>query len=275
MCLYFLLFNEKYPFIFIGNREENYERPTDQASFWHNDANILAGKDRLYDGTWVGITKLGKFAALTNSLKELNSTNEFQKRGSLVSDFLSGTDDAYSYLKNKIIPFAKNYKPFNLIAGTLKGSFWYYSNVNSNMSNPILLNKETNKIYSLSNWVLDTSWPRAEYGKKKIETTILNDQSNLIENLFEIMCDETNLMESPLISTFDKLSSRIFINDETFGTRSTTIIILDKNGLLRFIERTYDKNNRTRGKARISLRSVSSAYFKVFYIFKQYLYCRT
>src|SRR5258708_7510243 len=99
MCL--LLFaksvHPKYKLILAANRDEFYNRPTAPAKFWEDAPNLLAGRDLVYGGTWLGITKTGHFAAVTN-YRNPNQLNGKRSRGDLVSNFLLGTKSVSEYL---------------------------------------------------------------------------------------------------------------------------------------------------------------------------------
>ena len=68
MCLIVLAYkvHPEYPLILAANRDEFLERPTEKAHFWSDAPHILAGRDLRAGGTWLGITRSGRFAALTN-----------------------------------------------------------------------------------------------------------------------------------------------------------------------------------------------------------------
>lgn len=239
MCLYFIGSNDTYPFIFVGNRDENYDRLTVKAHFWND--TLLAGKDQQMGGTWLGITTNGRFAAITNSiLKQQDYNTNYNSRGDIVVNYLNSTDDAYAY----IIALINNnieYKGYNLIVGEINKDFWYYSNV-LKQSKPIRLN--INDIHGIANHSLDYPWPRLVTAKKNIYDVLKSNKVtfDICEELFKIMCNDTNLINDDSVNN-DVLQSKIFIKESSFGTRLTTIILIDKDMNVKFIERTYDNSN--------------------------------
>lgn len=123
--------------VFAGNRDEFLNRPTAKAHFWPSpDSNVLAGTDLeqtatpLHNGTWLGITKDGRFAALTN-YREKKYWGKLS-RGALVRDFLTSRAQPMDYM-HQIAPKASDYGGFSLICLDLKkpserGSMAYFTN---------------------------------------------------------------------------------------------------------------------------------------------------
>src|SRR4030042_5170928 len=118
MCLILIGINSHpdYKLIIAGNRDEYYDRPTTEAAFWDEAPYLLAGKDLLGGGTWFGITKNGRLAAISNYRDPKYVKNDAPSRGRLVSDFLLGSDSPGLYL-DSITGEAGKYNGFNLIAG--------------------------------------------------------------------------------------------------------------------------------------------------------------
>ncbi len=240
MCVIFLGLETfpRYKLVIAANRDEFYARPTAQADFWQENPNILAGKDLLYGGTWHGITKNGRFAALTN-YRDPNQKIGNISRGNLVKDFLQDNESATDFLQ-KLRRQKNDYTGFNLIFGTLKNDvelFWY-SNVNDSFA-------ELKKgIYGLSNRFLDTAWHKVESGKKAFQ-----DLPQIIDTnqLFKILSDRTLAENEDLPDTGigfekEKLISPIFIASPDYGTRSSTVVLLENDGKINFTERTFNKN---------------------------------
>lgn len=163
MCLIILAknYHKEFPFIFAANRDEFYDRPAQKAEFWKEHPNLLAGKDLKGGGTWLGITSLGKFAAITN-YRDFSSINESApSRGKIVKNFLVGETDINEYslrLKDE----AKMYNGFNLFYGNVH-SLNYYSNITNRVE------EVPDGIHGLSNHLLNTAWDKVEAGKAKIK----------------------------------------------------------------------------------------------------------
>ena len=128
MCLIFLSYklNKNYPLIILANRDEFYNRPTLAADYWKENPNILAGKDLEGGGTWMGVTKRGYLAMLTNYRDIANIKPNAPTRGKLVSDYLAGEFSPKDYLI-AISKTGNKYNGYSLIAGSFDDP-WYYSN---------------------------------------------------------------------------------------------------------------------------------------------------
>ena len=101
MCLFFCAFeiHPKYRLIIAANRDEFYERPSQPAAFWPEAPELLAGKDLQGGGTWFGITRSGRIAAITNYRDPRSHRNDAPSRGLLLTDYLLGSADPAGYLE--------------------------------------------------------------------------------------------------------------------------------------------------------------------------------
>ena len=147
-----------YKLVLIANRDEFYERPTALAHWWEDHPEVLAGRDLQAGGTWMGINKNGKFAAITN-FRKFPLEGPFEtSRGDIVKDFLTTGTSSETYL-NKLNEIGFQFDGYNLIFGDSRDFFYH-----SNRGNPISIEPNT---YGLSNHLLDTAWPKVKYGKLK------------------------------------------------------------------------------------------------------------
>ncbi len=240
MCLIIFAYNvhPSYKLILAANRDEFYERPSAPADFWGDAPQMLAGRDLKEGGTWLGITREGKFAAITNYRDPASLRTDAQSRGLLVSDFLCGNQNADSYIE-KIRAQSGKYNGYNLI---LYGNDGLYA-----FSNHGEKQKLGAGIYGLSNHLLDTPWPKVLRAKKKIKAIINEKGAALEEALFTILSDRDFPPESKLPATgvdkeWERVLSPIFIKSPNYGTRSSTILLIGKNRRVRFVEKVFDGN---------------------------------
>src|SRR3989339_634825 len=128
MCLLVIAkdVNPNYKLIIAANRDEFYDRPTMPAKFWDDHSSILAGKDLQADGTWLGITKTGKIAAVTNFRDSLKQNDNAPTRGLLTADYLKGRTNPLDYLNN-VKQRENDYNGFNLILSDIE-NLYYFSN---------------------------------------------------------------------------------------------------------------------------------------------------
>ena len=239
MCLIIFAYKQHphYRLILAANRDEFYKRPTRPATFWQTQPDMLAGKDLQANGTWMGITRSGRFAAITNYRDPKNNIPEALSRGKLVTAYLKGPDSPQNYLK-KIDVSRKTLNGFNLLAGDSQ-HLYYYSN------RECLVRKLEPGIYGLSNHLLDTAWPKVIKGKSKL-TKLMKAKAPLhVESLFAILGDRTVPDDEELPDTgvgpeWERILAPMFITSDIYGTRSATIIIWKSNHEIQFEERTFD-----------------------------------
>jgi len=240
MCLIFLSLHHHptYKLIIAGNRDEFYQRKTASADYWSDHPEILGGRDLEAGGTWLAISKAGRISMITNYRDLKNIKQNAPSRGSLVSDFLLRTDSPEHYLKE--IHHDKNkYNGFNLITGTAD-ELWYLSNYKEGV------HQISNGIHGLSNALLDTPWPKVESGKRKFES-ILKETTVLPDTLFDMLFDDRMAADDQLPDTGvglerERMLSSMFIKSPGYGSRCSTVVLVDYTNHVLFAERTYDLN---------------------------------
>jgi uncharacterized protein with NRDE domain len=238
MCLILLAY-DAHPnnrLIVLANRDEYYSRPTAPLDFWQDHPEVLAGRDLERHGTWMGVTRTGRLAAITNYRAPHLLKKDAPSRGHLVSGFLLGDEPPAEYLR-RIGAKADVYNGFNLIVGNLAHLFYY-----SNMEGTI--RKLAPGIYGLSNHLLDTPWPKVLHAKQAL-ATLLNDGRKASRETFlkvlqnrEIAADDL-LPETGVGPAWERMLSPAFISSPTYGTRSSTLLRIDSDGRLSFTERTW------------------------------------
>jgi uncharacterized protein with NRDE domain len=240
MCLIVFANNThpKYKLIFAANRDEFYNRPSEQADYWTEHPDLLAGKDLQAGGTWMGITKRGRFAAITNFRDLKNHRNDAPSRGNLTLDFLVNDvtpEEYYNGLKSEL----NSYNGFNLILGNID-ELYYFSNKTEE------LKKLESGIHGISNAILDTPWPKVE--KSKLQLKRLIEYQNIHPwEVLNILDDTSPAKDEELPDTgvgleLERTLSSIFIKSEKYGTRSSTTVTVDKHNSVRFVEKTYFAN---------------------------------
>jgi len=238
MCLITFSYRQhpKYQLIFAANRDERYDRPTRRAQFWNKNPEILAGKDLKAGGTWMGITKGGMWSALTNYRDPTIERENPSSRGQLVLEYLKNNDSPERFLK-KLDQSADQYMGFSLLVGT-GNNLGYYSNQQNNIQ---LLDSG---LYGLSNHLLNSDWPKVKRAKANLNKLI---QRNSIseEALFELLADEREAPDNQLPDTgipeeIEKKVSPIFIKSDGYGTRCSTVLLIDTDGQVQFTERCYE-----------------------------------
>jgi uncharacterized protein with NRDE domain len=224
-----------YPLVIAANRDEFFDRPTAPASFWEEQPNVLAGRDLHGGGTWMGITRNLRFAALTNVRESRETFNtDAPSRGKLVSEFLSARRRPDTYSK-AVARQGNQYNGFNLLVAD-RDMLYYICNRGGAI-------KELKAgIYGLSNHQLDTPWPKLEQARERFSDAI--EHLPDFESIFELLGDTTPAPDADLPDTgvsvdWERTLSSIFVKSPTYGTRSSTIIAVRADNSVRFIERRY------------------------------------
>ncbi|CAL8297025.1 transport and Golgi organization protein 2 homolog isoform X1 [Gadus morhua] len=253
MCILFFKFDPRpasknaYRLILAANRDEYYSRPTKAADYWASNGDILSGLDLengKEGGTWLGVTKTGRLAAITNYLEpKLNP--DAKGRGFLVANYLIDRDlDSFSYLK-KLSTEGHLYNGFNLLTAEFNAKediVSYYGNRGS--SQPIRLKSG---IYGLSNSLLETPWRKLDHGKC-LFTSVVEQQlsgDRLVQDLITVLNNQ-ELTTDPAIQRqgqgFDNgilpALSSVCVRTPHYGTRTNTVVLIDTAGAVTFVERT-------------------------------------
>ncbi|MFZ1616909.1 MAG: NRDE family protein [Flavobacteriales bacterium] len=230
MCLIALAYkvHPRYPLIVAANRDEFLERPTEPAHFWKDAPDIFAGRDQLAGGTWMGITRGGRFAALTNYRELSMNFPVGPSRGLLVREALEHGIDTTD---------TKTYAGFNLIYGPM-GNLRYHNNINGT--------DEALKpgIHGLSNHFLDTPWPKVVKAKEQLSLLMDLQDADLGEALFQLLADDGIAQDDELPPTglplaMERSASAIFIRTPGYGTRCSTVVQMDRHGKVLFEERSF------------------------------------
>ena len=239
MCL--ILFSYKnhprYRLVLAANRDEFYERPTRPLGFWPENPGILAGRDEQSQGTWLGFNRSGRFAALTNFRNLAVLKKNGPTRGNLVRDFLESDLGPGQYLE-AVKQKASEYSGFNLLVGDTD-DLLYFSNMDS------AIQTVGPGFHGLSNAFLDTPWPKVKRGKRALVALVQDRQSLDAEDFFDLLADRRRPEDHELPDTgvgleLERVLSPIFIESPGYGTRSSAVILVDRDGGVRFEERTHD-----------------------------------
>lgn len=237
MCLIFLSLNQhpQYKLVVAANRDEFYNRKTAAAEFWKEDPDVLGGRDLEAGGTWLAMTKSGRISMITNYRDPHNIDPKAPSRGELVTDYLTSSVKPDDYLE-RLAPHAKRYNGFNLIVGNVN-DLWYLSNYRDGIE------QLSTGLHGLSNHLLDSPWPKVLKGKAKLQK-VLSDDFDYTQ-LFSVMMDDQIAADESLPDTGvglerERVLSSMFIKSPGYGTRCSTVILVDHQDNVFFAERVYD-----------------------------------
>ena len=237
MCL--ILFSwkthAKFPLVLAANRDEFYDRPTAVAGFWEENPEVLAGRDLQAGGTWLGVTRSGRFAAITNYRDPQNIDAKAHSRGELTSNFLLSNEAPEAYL-HKIKNSNIHYNGFNLLVGD-SSCLFYFNNVNHQIL------ELTPGTYGLSNGFLQDNWPKVKKGREQLKN-LINQDDLVASRYIDILTDDQQAADALLPSTgvsmeWERALSPLFIDSNSYGTRCSTVLFREENGHGTFVEKTY------------------------------------
>ena len=240
MCLILLAveMHPKYKLVMAANRDEFYDRPSAPAHFWKEAPELLAGRDLKAGGTWQGITRHGRLGMITNYRDPASVKKNAPSRGKLLARFLQGRQTPWDYLEEVQLE-GERYNGFNLIVGDQKQLYWY-SNRNGHAS------ALAPGLYGLSNHLLDTPWPKVTRGKERMARLLAAREKDFDSDaLFRLLEDRHTPSDNSLPSTgvgleWERTLSPIFISSPTYGTRSSTVLLIDQEDRATFVERTFN-----------------------------------
>jgi uncharacterized protein with NRDE domain len=235
MCLILFAWRQhaEYPLIVIANRDEYYARPSRDAHWW-DDADIFGGRDLEAGGTWLGVDRRGRFAAVTNVREPGSMQAGKRTRGELTRDFLAGADDAETYLR-RLHPRSQDYAGFNLLLGDAQ-ALWFYSN-----REQVIHGIEAG-VHGISNGRFDEPWPKLKSGRDELAAALGGAIEH--ERLLEILTDHRIAEDHELPSTgvaldIERLLSSRFIRSPGYGTRACSVVTFDRAQGVEFSEQNY------------------------------------
>jgi uncharacterized protein with NRDE domain len=236
MCLILIAHrtHPAYPLVVGANRDEFHGRPTAPAEFWRDAPDVLAGRDLQASGTWLGITRDLRFAAITNFRDLRGAQGSARSRGELTSAFLRGNVPAERYLAG-VSRRAGEYNGFNLFVADETGLF-YFSNRDGEVR------KLGSGTYGLSNHLLDTPWPKVAELKPRFDAVIREPLD--LDAIRRILADrgvapDTALPDTGVGLERERMLSAAFVVSDTYGTRSTTALSVGADRKVQFSEWSF------------------------------------
>ena len=227
MCLAILSWQShpEYPLVLASNRDEFYTRKTRAAAWWGQTVSLLAGRDEEAGGTWLGINRNGRFALVTNVRAPSERNPHAPTRGALVVGALQADGEPGGWLDGLQVR-ARCYNGFNLLVGDAvvrpgvpEARLHYYSNRLEQPARALPAG-----IYGLSNAFLDTPWPKVTRAVGAFACQVAR------------RCPAVLARAPP---DWERALSSIQIRANGYGTRTSTVLTVRRNGLVSFIERTY------------------------------------
>jgi len=237
MCLILLAFGQckDYPLIVVSNRDELYARPTKAAHWWDDWPNTFGGRDLEAQGTWMGVSKQGRFAAVTNVREPGRRKISPRSRGDLTREFLTGSESVQQFLL-RITSQQDDYAGFNLLIGDSK-QLWSYSNRQPG------IHKLTPGFYGVSNGFFDEDWPKLSSGKIALEQALsvaADDKAFLNIMTCQQQAPDALLPTTGVPLEQERLLSSRFIELTDYGTRASSLVKFSSQNTISFSEQNFD-----------------------------------
>lgn len=245
MCLIIFAWRQHpdYPLVMAANRDEFHARPAEPMGWWSDRPTVLAGRDLEAGGTWLGVSRSGHIAAVTNYRENLRAVGE-QSRGDIVTTFVSSGEKPSVWLSGLD---GDRYAGFSALAAD--GHELAYRSNRGDATRRLMPG-----VYGLSNASLDTPWPKLVRTRERLDRLIADSDPGLDE-LFELVADtdparDDEISDTDLPTDVDPAMSAPFINMPDYGTRCSTALVCRADGHVEIAERRFDAAGRPNGDSR-------------------------
>jgi uncharacterized protein with NRDE domain len=255
MCLALIAaqVREDLPLVLAANRDEFHARPAAPAAFWGEAPGLLAGRDLSAGGTWLGVTRSGRVAFLTNHRDPRSHRERAPSRGALVAEFLKGEENPGDFLRRKEKE-GPIYNGFHLVVGDAR-QLWYFTNTEGSVR------QLAPGIHGISNGPVDEPWPKVTRSTERLARLLESPSPPAPEALLQLLSDRERSPDAALPSTgipleWERALSSAFVVHGGYGTRCSTALLASKDGKLRFVERSFDASGAPSGTVDVSFRLV-------------------
>ncbi len=213
------------PLVAAANRDEFYDRPALSAGWWEDHPDIYAGRDLHAGGTWMGVTRCSRFAAITNIRAPSERRTDVPSRGQLVKDYLASSLTPKEYIE-RISQETDHYNGFNLLVGNRDTLIWYS---NRGQANPLNGKALYPGIYGLSNALLNDPWHKVVKTRANFGSLLCTSAPD--EAYFDMLSDSTLTPDNRLPETgvdlpTERMLSAVCIHSPGYGTRSSSLVRL-------------------------------------------------
>jgi uncharacterized protein with NRDE domain len=224
--------SDRYSLIFCANRDERHARPSAPAGWWQDHPRVLGGRDLVAGGTWLALDRSGRLAAVTN-FRTPEATLAPRSRGELVAAYLTSTLSLDGYGR-VVTESSADYGPFSLLL--LDGTDLRY------LSSRAPDARLGPGVHALSNAAYGVDWPKVRSARTGVEALV--DVAAPVDELFALLAQRGEAHGEDLYRTAH------FITGTTYGTRSSTVVLIDRDGAAIFAERSFDATGRVTGEVR-------------------------
>jgi len=244
MCLILFAWrtHHRYRLVLAANRDEFHARRSAAAAFWKDPPDVLGGRDLESMGTWLGMTRSGRIAAVTNVRDgRTDAPPTATSRGSLVGEYLRDGSSPAQFA-SRASADGRAYRGFNLLIGDRDELWW-----TSNRGNGI--RRLEPGIYGVANDLLDTPWPKVTAGKAALERVLRSGAS--LGNLLALLADTRDFADDELPDTGvglerERMLAPIRIVSPQYGTRCSSAVLIEADGRCQFAERSFEPDGSER-----------------------------
>jgi uncharacterized protein with NRDE domain len=210
----------RFPLVIAANRDEDYDRATHDAHFWNDAPDVLGGRDAVAGGSWLAVTRTGRFAAVTNLR---GAERQTRSRGALVRDFVVGEMTPADY-PMRFMPYADQYAGFHFFAGEAGGELLYATPHSSAIVEP--------GIHAVSNAPDGEVWPKVGLAANEMQVALkMDDAESMMLVLMQFLALERGT---------GAVESEVFIKGDRYGTRASTVIVVTESEIL-FGEQSFTR----------------------------------
>jgi uncharacterized protein with NRDE domain len=257
LCLLVLAWqvHPRYRLILAANRDEFHARPAAPLAKWQ-DMEILAGRDLAAGGTWLSVDRQRRFGVVTNFREMPAAPSTGPSRGRLIPDYLAAPNSAQTYLES-LAPVASDYAGFNILCGDAR-ELWYGSNRAAAFAQRLAPG-----VYGLSNRLLDTPWPKLTRVRRRFEAWLSTSPAAPTRELLAMLADRAqsatgdDAFPADLAPEWRQALSAPFVLHPVYGTRCSTVVLLEADGSMHVIERRFDAAGDCSGETELVLDSAA------------------
>jgi uncharacterized protein with NRDE domain len=225
---------QRYRLVLAANRDELHARPAQAAGWWTEAPDVFGGRDLLAGGTWLAASRDGRVAAVTN-VRDGTPRQAPRSRGVLVTGYLDTRERADAFAA-EVTAAGTQFAAFNLLV--FDGRDLRYA------SNRAPAARLAPGIHALSNAPLGVEWPKTRSAESGI-AALLAAESDPLEGLFALLAERANAGAGE-----EAYRSAHFITGPVYGTRCSTVVLIDESGVLTFAERSFDAQGAFTGQVR-------------------------
>lgn len=239
--------------VLVGNRDEFHARPTAPLAPWDEAPDVVAGRDLEAGGTWAGVAPHGRVSVITN-VRDMTADHSGLSRGLLVADYLGSNVPARTHAI-ELMSSAKGYRPFNLLTFDHDDAYYLGNHPNARAQ------RVESGVHGLSNADFNAPWPKTQALVQHLTAWVASGNDTDVDGLFALLADQGAWPDDVLPDTGvgierERFLSSAFIVGETYGTRASTVILVDHDDRAVIAERRFGPQGVPQGQSRYDLAGV-------------------